>query len=246
MAALLLGLSALVFLVAFLYSSVGHGGASGYLAVLSFFAFRSVEMASSALVLNVLVASTAWYNFSRAGHFSFRLLWPFAVMSVPAAFVGGYLGIEPELYRLLLAGVLLFAAVRLAWNVERREVVPRALPIVPALLAGVGIGFLSGVVGVGGGIFLSPVMLLMRWASVKQTAATSAGFIVVNSLSGLTGRFISGNLEIGSLALLIPTAFLGGLIGSRMGARQLSGLTLRRLLALVLLTATVKLVLPLL
>ncbi|MBI3953608.1 MAG: sulfite exporter TauE/SafE family protein [Chloroflexi bacterium] len=241
---LLLGLSALVCAVAFLYSSVGHGGASGYLAVLSLFAFAPMQMATTALVLNVLVAGTGTVAFWRAGHLSWRLLGPFVLAAVPAAFLGGLLGVRPELYGLLLAAVLAFAALRLGLRLEPRgaaEATQRP-PLGVALPLGGGIGLLSGVVGVGGGIFLSPLLILLRWATTKQTAAVSAAFIVANSLSGLLGRALGGNFELGPLAALIPAAFLGGLAGSYLGASRFSGLLLRRLLAVVLLVAAVKLV----
>ncbi|MSQ33979.1 MAG: sulfite exporter TauE/SafE family protein [Dehalococcoidia bacterium] len=240
-----LALSALVLMVAALYSSVGHGGASGYLAVLSLFAFAPVQMATTALVLNVLVAVAGVVAFWRAGHLSWRLLLPFAMASVPAAFLGGLLGIKSEAYSLLLAAVLAFAALRLGLRIEPRASaeVPRKPPLGVALTTGGVLGFLSGVVGVGGGIFLSPLLILWGWATIKTTAAVSAGFIVVNSLSGLLGRALSGNFEIGALAFLIPVAFVGGLLGSYLGARRFSGLLLRRLLAVVLAVAAVKLVL---
>ncbi len=240
-----LALSALVLIVAALYSSVGHGGASGYLAVLSLFAFAPVQMATAALVLNVLVAGTGTVNFWRAGHLSWRLLWPFALAAVPAAFLGGLLGVKPELYGLLLAAVLAFAALRLVLRLEPGGGAEGGQPpsLGVALPVGGGIGLLSGVVGVGGGIFLSPLLILRRWATTKQTAAASAAFIVANSLSGLLGRALGGHFELGPLAWLIPAAFVGGLAGSYLGASRFSGLWLRRLLAVALLVAAVKLVL---
>ncbi|MEX2088279.1 MAG: sulfite exporter TauE/SafE family protein [Bacteroidota bacterium] len=234
----------LILVVAALYSSVGHGGASGYLAVLSFFALTPAVMSSTALVLNVLVAGIGTISFIRAGHFSFRRSWPFTVLSVPAAFFGGFMKVTDDIFFLLLAGVLLVAAYRLA--VGRQSGSPDAdirspSPAV-ALPLGAGIGLLSGVVGVGGGIFLSPMAMLFRWATAKQTAALSAFFIVVNSVAGLGGRMARGGIALEGLAPLILAAFLGGLIGSYFGANKFSSLLLRRLLALVLLTAAVKLI----
>jgi uncharacterized protein len=238
----------LLFVVAALYSSVGHGGASGYLAVLSLFAFAPREMATTALLLNVLVAGTAFIQFHRAGHFRLNLLVPFLIASIPAAFVGGLLRVPPEVYALALALVLGLSAVRLAWpgNLGANEPGAGRPKFAVTLPTGAGIGLLSGVVGVGGGIFLSPVLLIMRWATAKETAAVSAAFIVVNSISGLGGRFLSGNWELGSLLWLVPVAFAGGLLGSYEGAWRLTGPMLRRLLAAVLLVAALKLVLTVL
>ena len=233
----------LIFFVAVLYSSVGHGGASGYLAVLSFFAFAPSEMASTALVLNLLVAGIGAYLYAKAGHLSWKLTWPFLVTSIPTAFVGGLLKVADTTYFLLLAAVLLIAAIRLATakgTAESPE--PKALNFGVALPVGAGIGALSGIVGVGGGIFLSPLMIFMKWADPKRTAAVSALFIWVNSLAGLGGRFLRDSVVVENLLPLVITAFLGGLLGSYIGAHKFSGLTLRRVLALVLLIASVKLV----
>ncbi len=240
----------LIFLIAMLYSAVGHGGASGYLAILSFFAFSPDEMASTALTLNILVAGLAFITFHQARYFSWRLTWPFIVTSIPAAFAGGRLAVPHETYYLVLAVVLLFAAFRLGWRLpegeagEIRDVPPdQQVAPIAALSAGGGIGLLSGMVGVGGGIFLSPLMLLMRWADVRHTAATAALFIVVNALAGLAGRYSRDALIIGDLLPLLVAGFLGGVVGSWLGARSMTGQRLRQVLVLVLLVAAVKLVL---
>jgi uncharacterized protein len=237
-------ISVLVFVVAMLYSSVGHGGASGYLAVLSFFAVAPATMASTALTLNVLVAGVALYSYVRAGHLSFRLAWPFIILSIPAAFVGGVMPISEKTYFMLLAFALLFAAFRLAMSAAQSSEadVSHDVRLSVSLPVGGAIGLLSGVVGVGGGIFLSPIMLLFRWANAKRTSAVAALFIVVNSLSGLAGRFVKGGFAIGEFLPLVAIAFLGGLIGSYYGANKFSGVVLRRLLALVLIIAAVKMV----
>jgi len=240
----LVGLCLLVFLVAALYSSVGHGGASGYLATLSFFGIAPAQMATTALVLNTLTATTSFTAYVRAGYLSLALTWPFLVASVPAAFVGGLAHLKDRTYFLLLAVILTGAAIRLAMSLpasgdgQRTNPPPRT----PALASGAGIGLLSGMVGVGGGIFLSPIMVLMKWADAKQTAATSAIFIVVNSIAGLAGRAVGGALQFGLLAPLLLAAFLGGLVGSHTGANKFTGLTVRRLLAVVLVIAAFKLV----
>jgi uncharacterized membrane protein YfcA len=237
----------LVFIVAALYSSVGHGGASGYLAVLSFFAVAPATMGSTALTLNILVAGVALFSYVRAGHLSWRLAWPFILLSIPAAFVGGLVRVSERTYFVLLALALVFAAYRLAMSAtgsaEGTEYKPVKLSA--SLPAGAAIGFLSGIVGVGGGIFLSPVMLLFRWADAKKTSAVAALFIVVNSLAGLAGRLVKGELAIGAFAPLIVVAFLGGLLGSYYGANRFSGIVLRRLLAVVLVIAALKTVVAL-
>ena len=237
-------ISVLIFFVAALYSSVGHGGASGYLAILSFFGLAPSVMSSTSLILNVLVAGIGVISFFRAKHLSLRLAWPFIALSIPAAFLGGLVQIADKTYFLLLAIALIAAAFRLAGSLRGAEsgetLTPPSLAV--ALPVGAGIGLLSGVVGVGGGIFLSPVMILKRWADPKRTAAVSALFIVVNSLSGIVGRFLRGGFELGAAVPFIAAAAVGGLAGSYVGATKFSGLTLRRVLALVLLTAAFKLV----
>ena len=233
----------LIFLVALIYASVGHGGASGYLATMSLLAYAPAAMASSALLLNLLVAGTACLMFWRAGHGSFPLLWPFIVGSVPGALIGGWLPVSARTYGWLLAAALLVAAVRLCLPaLQHAEPLMRPRLSI-AVLVGVGIGLLSGMVGVGGGIFLSPLMMLLRWADAKQTAAASAGFIVVNSAAGLIGRLVAGRLVMGSLVSLVVAAFAGGVMGSRLGANHFSGWWLRRLLAAVLVIAAGKLAL---
>ena len=238
--ALLLGL---VFLVALVYSSVGHGGASGYLAVLSFFGLAPAAMAPSALCLNLLVAGTSFRAYRRAGHFTFRLLWPFLLTSVPAAFLGGLTEVPPRVYMLLLATVLIFAAFRLLTAVPppQEESFIRVPPLAAALPAGAGIGFLSGIIGVGGGIFLSPLLILLKWADTKRTAAASAAFIWINSAAGLYGHLMRKTVDWSALAWLVGAAFAGGLVGSYLGARRFRGLWLRRILGVVLLVATLKL-----
>jgi hypothetical protein len=236
-------LLALVFCVAFAYASVGHGGASGYLAALSFFGLAPAAMAPSALLLNLLVAGLSFVAYWRAGHFAWRLLWPFLLASIPCAFLGALLGISPRVYLLLLAGALAFASYRLLMNprAPQQESFLRPPSLAVALPAGAGIGFLSGMVGVGGGIFLSPLILLAGWADAKRTAAASAAFIWINSAAGLYGHLARTTVDWSALLWLVGAAFAGGTLGATLGARRFRGLWLRRILAVVLLVAVVKL-----
>jgi hypothetical protein len=231
-------LLALVAVAAAVYASVGHGGASAYLAILSVFGVSPAEMATSALVLNVLVAGISSLTYARAGHLSIRLTLPFVLTSVPAAYVGGLLHVSPRAYGLLLALALAVAAVRLWWTPGERAPAPVSWAV--ALPVGAGVGVLSGVVGVGGGIFLSPLMLLAGWATARQTAATAGAFIVVNSLAGLAGRAARGALVLGGVAPLVVVAFLGGVVGSWAGAHRLLPAHLRRVLAVILLSVAAK------
>lgn len=241
----LLFICGLFFVVAMLYASVGHGGASGYLAILSFFAIMPKTMSTTALLLTLLVSALAFISFYRAGHFSTALTYPFLLTSIPAAFLGGMIHVPTATYALLLAGALSFAAFRLI--IEFRPTPVNATLKTPGLMVtlpiGAAIGLLSGIVGVGGGIFLSPVILLMHWADPKKTSATSACFIFVNALAGLAGRFLRGNFEIGMLAPFLIAAVLGGLVGSHLGANFFSGRTLQRVLGVVLIIAAYKLIL---
>lgn len=222
--------------IAFLYSSVGFGGATGYLAAMSFFGIPPQVMASTALVLNVLVAGISFSSYFRAGHLKFRLLWPFLVTSIPGAFLGGYLKLTDQIYFILLYTVLTFVAIRLLFFSKRLKTrTLRLPPLWMALLVGLGIGLLSGMVGIGGGIFLSPVIIFAGWGTPKQSSAVAAAFIVLNSLSGLVGRVTGGNFVFGNFGLLlIPFGLVGTLAGSYLGARRLSSLALRRALGIVM------------
>ena len=241
-------LSLLFFVVAFLYSSVGHGGASGYLAALSLFAFAPGEMATTALLLNVLVGGISFYSFYREGFFSLRLTLPFLLSSVPFALLGGAIHASSWVYALLLSAALLFAAGRLflrASQFSGNSYVVKPPAYLVALPIGGAIGLISGIVGVGGGIFLSPIILLMKWSDPKHTSATAACFIVINSIAGLAGRQISGTISFGNLLPFLIAAGAGGIIGSWWGSKRFSNLLLQRLLGVVLLIAAAKLIITL-
>jgi len=236
----------LIFLVAGVYSSVGLGGASGYLAILSLFSIPHDVMATSALCLNLLVAGMAFWNFRKKDFFSWRLTWPFMVTSIPAAYLGGLCKSSFRVYSLLLGMVLIAAVFRLMMD-RRDENQPLNVKIPSLEVAfpvGIAIGFLAGMVGIGGGILLGPLALLWRWGSAKQIAATTALIILANSMAGLLGRFTGGNFRISSLHLfifMIMAAFFGGLLGSRLGANFFSNRWLKRILSVILALVAIKL-----
>lgn len=230
-----------IFLVAVLYSAVGHGGASGYLAVLSLLNLAPQAMSSTALVLNVLVAGLSAFSFFCAGYFRWSALYPFLLGSIPGAFIGGLLKLPESGYRQLLAVTLILAACRLAITLKSRDDKIHPVSLLLGVFSGLIIGLLSGIVGIGGGIFLSPLILLAGWDNAKGASATAAAFIVINSLAGLAARQISGTLSVAMFWPFILVALAGGVLGSRLGASVIPSAALRRLLALVLFIAACKL-----
>ncbi|HZS10428.1 MAG TPA: sulfite exporter TauE/SafE family protein [Blastocatellia bacterium] len=238
-------LAILILIAAALYSSVGHAGASGYLAAMALFNLTPAVMRPTALALNLLVGAIAAYKFYRAGRFDWSLFWPFALTSIPCSFIGGLIQLPGTYYRPIVGLVLLYAAYRLIRGTQFvSDAAIKAPPVWLALLCGAGLGLLSGLTGVGGGIFLSPLLLFMGWAEVKQTAGVSAMFILVNSLAGLLGQLSS----VASLPKAIPVwaaaAVIGGWVGAEYGSRRLAGASLRRLLGVVLVIAGVKFLFP--
>jgi uncharacterized membrane protein YfcA len=232
---------AAIFVVAVLYSSVGHAGASGYLAVMALLSVAQNISRPTALVLNIFVAAIAAFQFYRAGFFDWRIFASFAATSVPFAFVGGMIGLPTNVHKIVLGCVLLIAAARLAWNpAAEKQIVTPTLWL--ALILGAVMGLLSGLTGVGGGIFLTPVLLLTNWTETKKAAGISAMFILVNSISGLLGNYAQlGNLPPGVWAW-IAAAVAGGFLGSMLGSRRFDSMTLRRVLSVVLLIAGLKLI----
>lgn len=231
----------LLFVVAFLYASVGHGGASGYLALMSIFALPITFMKPTALVLNILVSGVSFYFYYRSNNFKWNLFYPFAISSIPFSFIGGFLTIQTFYYKIILATVLVFAVMRLLgfFGKEKKNISEIKLPM--AIFIGAIIGFLSGLLGIGGGIILSPVLLIFGWANIKQTAAVSALFILVNSISGLFGFVIHGGILPVSSALLILIVFIGGLFGGFYGSTKFNSSLLRYVLSIVLGIAVFKL-----
>jgi len=233
----------LFFVGAALYASVGHGGASSYLAVMGLFSFAPNVMKPTALALNILVSAVATLKFYRAGLFSWRLFWPFAIASIPAAFVGGATMLPGRWYKTVVGVVLLYAAIWMFRStfkpIDKETHLP---PLWEAIPAGGAIGLLSGLTGVGGGIFLSPLLLCMGWAETRATSGVAAPFILVNSIAGLLGHFSS----VAQLPPNIPVwgvaAVVGGWIGASYGSKRAPAPVLRQLLSLVLIVAGAKLI----
>lgn len=230
-----------VFCVAVLYSSVGHGGASGYLAVMALLAVAPEVTRPTALLLNVFVASIAFAQFYREGHFDWRIFLPFAAASIPMAFLGGMIHLPATAYKIILGICLFLAAIRLSLNLKS-EKEASAPPIWVCLLIGAGLGLVSGLVGVGGGIFLTPILLLMNWTETKRAAGISALFILVNSISGLAGNYAQVLKLPTGVYVWIVAAIIGGIIGSTLGSRRFNSLVLRRVLAVGLTVAGAKLI----
>jgi uncharacterized protein len=238
-----IAVAALLLAAAMLYSSVGHAGASAYLAVMALFGLAPGVMKPTALALNILVAAVATVKFYRAGRFSFELFWPFAVTSIPAAFVGGALTIPARWYDAIVGAALLYASV---WMFRSARTAAKVLvhppPIAAALLCGLVIGFLSGLTGVGGGIFLSPLVLMMGWAETRATSAVAAAFILVNSVAGLLGHLSSISHLPPQLPVWGVAVLIGGWIGAEYGSKRLAAPVLRQLLSLVLVVAGLKMI----
>ena len=262
-------LTLLIFVAALLYSSVGHAGASGYLAAMALFGLAPDVMKPTALVLNLVVATVGTIRFARAGHFEWKIFWPLAALSMPMAFLGGMARHPVSTYKIILGCVLLFAAWRLVVKPKERDRSPvaahpknsdasdspnashishaaggdRPRSVPAALIFGAVIGLLSGLTGVGGGIFLSPLLLFLGWADVKKTAGISVAFILVNSAAGLLGHLASVKNVPHEIVWWAPAALVGGIIGAELGSRRLEPVTMRRLLSVVLIVAGLKMLL---
>ena len=240
----LLALGMLV--AAFLYSSVGHGGASAYIAAMAIAGIAPAEMRPVALQLNVLVAALATFKFYRAGYFSWQLFWPFAVMSIPAAYLGGAITLPGTAYKILVGLVLLYAGWQLWWSARAGEELraTRQIPVALAMAIGAVLGVLSGLTGVGGGIFLSPILLLFGWAGTKETSAVAAPFILVNSMAALAAGLVRNPVPPPDYAWWLMAAVLvGGWAGAEYGSRRFANPLIRQVLAVVLGIAGGKMVL---
>jgi uncharacterized membrane protein YfcA len=243
---ILLVLAGAMLLASFVYASVGHGGASAYIAAMALAGIAPVEMRPVALTLNVLVSSLATWKFWRAGHFRWRLFWPFAAVSIPFAYLGGAITLPGEVYKIVVGVVLLYAGWQL-WRSFRAGDEMRAVrdPAIPLAMAiGAAMGLLAGLTGVGGGIFLSPLVLMLGWAGTKQTSAVAAPFILVNSLAGLAAGFVAGTAVLPQATwVLAAVVVVGGWLGAEYGSRRFANPVVRRVLAVVLGVAGAKMVL---
>jgi len=229
----------LLAIMAFLYASVGHGGASGYLAIMAIFAIAPPVMKQTALLLNLGVSLMSFIAFYRQGYFKWNLFWPFALGSIPAAFLGARIPLTDSTYKQILGACLFLAVIRMVVTLKESE--PRRLNLGLGVLTGGAIGVLSGMIGIGGGIILSPLLLLFRWASLKKAAAVSALFIFVNSVSGLAGLKTWIPMDQSQMMYWLAASLVGGFLGARWGAAIASNVKVKWILALVLIIASVKL-----
>lgn len=230
-------LAVCIFVVAMMYASVGHGGASGYLAIMALFSLHPEALKPTALMLNIVVAGVGSYLYCSAGQFSWRIFWPFVIISIPMSFLGGTFSLPPEFYRPALGMVLLFAAWRLFVRRKHHDYDARTPNVLLAMAVGGVLGFASGLIGVGGGIFLSPLMILLRWAQVKEVSGIAALFILVNSISGLLGHVSSLQHVPEYAPLLAGFALLGGTIGAVCGSRHLPIATILKAMSCMLVMA---------
>lgn len=239
----LAGLLLILFIVSFLYSSIGHGGASGYIAVLSILGWSNEIIRPAALVLNVFVAAISFIQYYREGYFKWKLFYPFALASVPLAYAGSFIELDATWYKRIIGICLIVAVLRILGLFKPKEDVSiKNAPIVLCLLIGACLGFLSGMIGIGGGIILSPIILIFAWGNLKETAAVSALFIVVNSIAGILGLWnqqISWPQEIITWCIIVS---IGGILGAYWGSKKANQVALKNVLAAVLFFASLKLI----
>ena len=228
-------------IISFLYASVGHGGASGYLALMALFSFAPETMKPTALLLNLFVAGISFFYFYKEGYFNKKLFIPFAIASIPFAFLGGTIEIDASIYKKILAVLLVFAILKMLNVFGKENAAIKTLKTWQGLIVGGIIGFFSGLIGIGGGIILTPIILLLHWGKMKEAAAVSALFIWVNSASGLIGQLSTGVTIEKASFLLVAIALIGGLLGGYLGSKKINGQKLRYILAFVLVIASVKL-----
>jgi uncharacterized protein len=236
-------LAVLILVAVLLYSSVGHAGASGYFAAMALMGISPAVMKPTALTLNILVAVIAKAKYYRVGAFFWHLFWPFALASIPFAYLGGVLTLPTHTYKPLVGGVLIYAAWRSYRTAHQPANTASARPhLALLLLAGASLGFLSGLTGVGGGIFLSPLLLFFRWAEVKVISGIAAAFILVNSVAGLLGAITSAPALPSALPYWAVAAVIGGYVGAEYGSKRLGNPAIQKLLAVVLFVAGAKMI----
>ncbi|MDB2480979.1 sulfite exporter TauE/SafE family protein [Porticoccaceae bacterium] len=234
-------LLAAILVMAILYSSVGHGGASGYLAAMALWGLAPETMRPAALLMNIVVTCWLLYRFKPYQLPPHKLFWPLVLGSAPMAFIGGMISVDATVYRLLVGGLLLYAALRMLM-VNREAAVIEQPQLGIALLLGAVLGFASGLTGIGGGVFLSPILLIFGWCSMRQSTAVAAGFILLNSIGGLAGYLVSDQAWPLGTGWLLLAAFIGCLAGAELASHRASSMTLQKLLALVLAIASLKMV----
>ena len=228
-------------IISFLYASIGHGGASGYLALMALFSFAPETMKPTALLLNLFVAGISFYYYYKAGHFNKKLFLTFALTSIPSAFIGGSIEVDTSIYKKILAVLLVFAILKMlnVFGKTSSKIIP--VKLWKGLIAGGIIGFFSGLIGIGGGIILTPLILLLHWGNMKEAAAVSALFIWVNSVAALAGQFSSGVELEKSAFLMVVIALIGGVLGGYLGSKKINNQWLRYVLSFVLIIAAIKL-----
>jgi hypothetical protein len=228
-------------LIAFFYSSVGHGGASGYLALMALFGFAPESIRYYALILNLVVSAIAFISYYKAGLFRWRVVLPFLITSIPAAYLGATFSINPIVYKIILGSMLIIAVIRMLMIHNTENVATHDPPIFLAFGIGLILGLVSGIIGIGGGILLSPILILAKYARIKEASAASALFIFLNSASGLAGLMTSQFSFQPNIIYWILSVMVAGLLGSTIGSRTFSELNLKRVLSLVLIAASIKL-----
>jgi uncharacterized protein len=227
-------------LVAFVYAAVGHGGASAYLALMALIGIETHLMRSTALTLNLFVSLVAFINYYRGGHFKFKLLWPFLITSMPMAFWGATIHVNPSAYKIILGVFLVLASARMLFHPKQNKLL-FPFTIALAMFIGAVLGFFSGVIGIGGGIILSPILIVMGWANLKEAAAISALFIFLNSATGLAGLAQTNYQLVPGFYWWVIVGVSAGLLGSWLGSTKISFNALKYVLAMVLIVASIKL-----
>ncbi len=230
-----------LFIVAFFYSSIGHGGASGYLAIMALFGVTTVYMKSSALTLNLFVSGISFYQFLRAGYFRWRIILPFIITSIPLAFIGAKIHVDASIYQFILGIFLSVAALKIIFHNVKEPRQDKTVPFIIGLLTGALLGFFSGMIGIGGGIILSPILIMTGWANIKEAAAVSALFILLNSASGLLGVYYSDAQLTPDIIIWVILAFSGGTLGAYLGSRKFTRGYLKYVLSGIMILASLKL-----